>query len=215
MLTLDLPGVGTERHRPSPWSVPAIVDDLRARLPRDGVPTGIYAQSLGGMIALDWVSRYPGDFTHGVVCNTSARDLSGLADRLSWFGRGIMLRAIAARSQLARSRLVLQLVANSEGGRAHAQAFAALATESPIAYSVLLRQIVAGARQSAPAALTVPLLVLISAADRMVSPHCSRVIAAKYGAAVAVHATGGHDLPLDDPEWVAERIVGFGGAGVS
>ena len=210
VLTLDLPGVGTERHRSSPWSVPEIVDDLRARLPRDGVPTGVYAQSLGGMIALDWASRHPQDFTHAVVANTSARDLSGLADRLSWFGRATIVRAMVARTQLARARLVLRLVANSDGGRAHAEAFAALATASPIDPSVLLRQIVAGARQRAPATVPVPLLVLISDADRMVSPRCSRVIAAKYGAQVAVHPTGGHDLPLDDPAWVVERILGFG-----
>lgn len=212
VLTPDLPGVGTERHRPSPWSVPAIVADLRARMPQDGVPTGLFAQSLGGMIALQWAATHPTDFTRVVVCNTSARDLSGLRDRLSWFARGIMLRAIAARGRLSRERLILSLVANSPGGRAHAEAFAALAAEAPIPFAVLVRQLVAAARQSAPPRVEAPLLVLGSRGDRMVSVDCSRAVAQRYGAPLALHADAGHDLPLDDAAWVAEHLLHFGAA---
>lgn len=209
MVTLDLPGVGTERHRPSPWSVPAIVEDLRARLPRDGVPMGIYAQSLGGMIALEWVSRHPDDFAQVVVCNTSARDLSSLAHRLSWFGRRTMVEALVARTALAREQLTLKLVANSVAGRAHAEEFAAVAVAEPVGYSVLLRQLVAAARHRAPPRVPVPLLVLASESDRMVSPACSAAIAERYSAPLAIHPGGGHDLPLDDAEWVADQIVAF------
>ncbi|MBI4820810.1 MAG: hypothetical protein HY791_31385 [Deltaproteobacteria bacterium] len=51
------------------------------------------------------------------------------------------------------------------------------------------------------------MLVSTSAADRMVSSKCSRAISARYQAPIAVSA--GHELALDDPEWVADALVGF------
>lgn len=41
----------------------------------------------------------------------------------------------------------------------------------------------------------------------MVSSKCSRAISARYQAPIAVSA--GHELALDDPEWVADALVGF------
>ena len=48
VLALDLPGVGTERDRPSPTRIPEIVDDLRARFApvRGAGPWAIFAPSL-------------------------------------------------------------------------------------------------------------------------------------------------------------------------
>lgn len=207
-LVLDLPGVGTERDRTSPASISGIVDDLRARfLGHAGGPWGLYAQSLGGMIALDWASRYPEDFVRVVVTNTSARDLSSRRDRLSAFGMRTILRAIATRDYEARERLVLQLVSTTERGQAHAARFAAYSAESPLTYSVLVRQLYAAARSRSPDSIRVPLWVLTSEGDRMVSPDCSRVIASRYSAPLFVHPSGGHDLPLDDPDWVADRLT--------
>lgn len=209
-LLLDLPGVGLERHRTSPASIAGIVDDLRARfLPHAGGPWGIYAQSLGGMIALDWAARYPQDFERVVVTNTSANDLSPRRHRLSDFGLRTILRAVRTRDPVARERLVLDLVSASERGRAHAERFATYSVEAPLTYSVLVRQLYAAARSRSPAHAPVPVLFLASEGDRMVSPACSRALATRYGAPLHVHPTGGHDLPLDDPEWVADRLGGL------
>jgi pimeloyl-ACP methyl ester carboxylesterase len=208
-LCLDLPGVGTERHRPCPPSIPEIVDDLRARflVERSDGDWGLLAASLGGMVALDWGSRYPDDFVRIAVSNTSARDLSSLTERLSPFAMRTMARALFAGDRVAREGEILGLVANSDAGRAMAPAFAALADEAPVSRATLVRQLVAGARSKAPARLGVPLLVLCSDADRMVSSECSKRIAARYGADLRVHTAAGHDLPLDDPSWVIDQLT--------
>lgn len=40
-------------------------------------------------------------------------------------------------------------------------------------------------------------------------PCCSRRIAEAWGCTSAIHPDAGHDLPLDDPQWTIERIVGW------
>jgi predicted alpha/beta hydrolase family esterase len=52
----------------------------------------------------------------------------------------------------------------------------------------------------------VPLLVLASAADTLVDPRCSIRLAHAWDAELRTHPTAGHDLPLDDAEWVASEV---------
>src|SRR5690606_3024438 len=72
-LGLDLPGMGTEVGRPVPNTISGFVDDVRARFLAargdDPGPWGIFAVSLGGMVLLNWLERYPADFARAVVVN--------------------------------------------------------------------------------------------------------------------------------------------------
>ncbi len=211
VLTLDLPGVGTERGRPSPTSIAAIVADLRgrwlaARAPEDTGPWRLFAPSLGGMIALAWGEAHPDDFAGVVVCNTSARDVASLFERFSPSALGTVLRALPSRG-VAREAHILGLVSNTDHGRAHAEAFAALAAEAPIGTDVLVRQLWAGSRATAPATLATPLLILCSDGDRLCHPGASHALGKRLGAPVVVHPDAGHDLPLDDPGWVIEQLT--------
>lgn len=223
VLTLDLPGVGTERDRPSPTSIAAIVADLRARwlaaraaggtaassgaAPSEG-PWRLFAPSLGGMIALAWGEAHPEDFDGVVVCNTSARDVASLFERFSPTALGTVMRALPSRGAV-REAHILGLVSNTEHGRGRAEAFAAFSAEAPIGTDVLVRQLWAGSRAVAPKSLAVPLLVLCSDGDRLCSPRASHALGKRLGAPVVVHPDAGHDLPLDDPDWVVAQLVGW------
>ena len=213
VLCLDLPGVGTERDRPSPTRIGGIVEDLRARLQarQSGETWGIFAPSLGGMIAMAWVEAHPEDFVRIAVCNTSTRDLGGVFERFSPSALGTVLAALPGvafgEDPLARESRTLALVANTPHGRAQAATFAGYARETPIGVDVLVRQLLAASRTSAPAALAIPALVLCSDGDRLCSPQISRRLAERLGARLAVHPAAGHDLPLDDPEWVIRELL--------
>lgn len=205
---LDLPGVGTERHRPTPMTIAAIVDDLRARFGRPDGEWALFAPSLGGMLALRWAEVDPAAFRTVVVCNTSARDLAGPFARFSGLALRTALRGVFMRDLVAREASVLRLVSNTPAGQAMAPRFAALAQERPIGAGVLLRQLIAGAGARAPRApLRVPLTVLASDGDQLCAPVASRRLAARLRAPLHVHPTAGHDLPLDAPEWVIARMV--------
>ncbi|WP_420041169.1 alpha/beta fold hydrolase [Gordonia sp. MP11Mi] len=70
---IDAPGFGTEHTRRSPSAIREITDDMRDRLPFAHEDRAILGISLGGMVALDWCSRYPYDFSLCAVVNTLAR----------------------------------------------------------------------------------------------------------------------------------------------
>jgi pimeloyl-ACP methyl ester carboxylesterase len=87
--------------------------------------------------------------------------------------------------------------------------WAAFAGEYPVTRANALRQLIAAARYRPAAFTPVPLLVLAGARDWLVSPQCSRRFAAQGGLPFQLHPGAGHDLPLDDPEWVIEQALAW------
>ena len=70
-----------------------------------------------------------------------------------------------------------------------------------------MRQLLAAMRHRPPPRRPpVRMLLLASAQDALVSPRCSQRIAADWYLPLAMHPDAGHDLPLDDPQWLLRRI---------
>lgn len=209
VLALDLPGVGTERHRDAPTSITGMVADLRARFveQRTQGRWRVFAPSLGGMVAMAWAAQHPGDFEEVAICNSSVRGLGRPLERLRPEAVRTILFGLLSRDLRARERQVLRLIANTDRGRGHLDHFVALSQEAPVPPRVLFRQLLAALHAKAPSVLPVPLLVLCSEGDRLCSPTLSRRLAERLGGRLAVHPSAGHDLPLDDPGWVLDRLV--------
>ncbi|MFI6867740.1 alpha/beta fold hydrolase [Nocardia sp. NPDC050406] len=204
---IDAPGFGTECTRRSPSTIGAITDDIRGRF---GAPAGewsIVGISLGGMVALDWCARYPGDFRRAVVINTSSGQ--SLPHRRFRFESLPVLAGSRLGDPVAAERAILGVACNSASvdREALAREWAAYAAEFGASRGSIAAQMLAALRFRHPRTVSVPLLVLASRADRLVSYRCSRRIATALGAPLRLHETAGHDLPLDDPTWIAERIV--------
>lgn len=211
---LDLPGVGTEHARPSPATIAEIAEDLRARwLPlRDGRggPWGLFAISLGGMVAMHWCAAHAGDFARLVLVNTSARGLCPPWKRLRPGRLPTVVQALFDRDPVARERRVLSMTtARLQDAEAVAQRFAEFHRQRPTTRGTVLRQVAAALRFRAPARLDLPVLVLSGARDRFTHPDCPRRLAAHLGAKLEIHPEAGHDLALDDPEWVRDRVRAF------
>lgn len=211
-LLLDLPGAGTEHLRPVPLSVREMTRDLRGRWlsqRKKGERASILAVSLGGMIALDWAFRYPEDFERVVVINTSAAEAGLPWERFRLAQIPRVLQSLG--SPLQRERNVLAMTSRSSGidREALASEWARYAAERPIAHRAFLRQLYAASRSRLPASLATPVLVLSSLGDELVSPACSDRIAERLRLPIRRHSWAGHDLPLDDPEWVASQVRGW------
>jgi pimeloyl-ACP methyl ester carboxylesterase len=88
---------------------------------------------------------------------------------------------------------------------------AGYAREAPMTRWSMLSQLLAAARfcPPEPGTLQARLMFVCSRADDLVSPECSRDLAAFYSCPLEEHPTAGHDLALDDPEWLCERIWTF------
>lgn len=205
---IDLPGFGSEYQRRSPTQISAIRYDIQQRLPaplRSGAPFGIVALSLGGMVALDWLASNPEQIAKIIFINTSTGDCP-LLQRLKINSLAVALRALLASSHIARERAALTMVSNYHSADLALLAhWRQISTLRPAKRINILRQLFAAARYRAPTTLVdKPQLVISSRADRMVSYHCSEWLAKKYHWPLLLHDSAGHDLPIDDGQWLIE-----------
>jgi len=208
ILTPDLPGNGRRWHEPSPCSVEAMMQSCRGELLRAGhaPPFKLLALSLGGMVAVSWARRYPDECRALVLISTSLRPWSPFHERLrpsSWL---TALRLLGSGGT-ARERAILELTSARAAELGEVlPAWTAYARESPVSRRSALCQLLAAARFRCRERPDVPLLLLAGAGDRLVNPRCSQVLAHAWGADLALHPDAGHDLPLDDSDWVAQAV---------
>jgi pimeloyl-ACP methyl ester carboxylesterase len=207
ILTPDLPGNGRRFLEPSPTRVEAMMEACRRDLRAQGraPPYHLLALSLGGMVAVAWAARHPEECRAAVLLSTSLRPYSAFYERLRPGAWPTLLRLMLASGE-ARERAILELSsARAAELRTVLPAWTAWARECPVSRHNTLRQLLAAARFSAVEKPPVPLLILAGAGDRMVHPNCSQRLARAWGADFALHPSAGHDLTLDDGDWVARE----------
>jgi pimeloyl-ACP methyl ester carboxylesterase len=214
VVCLDLPGIGDQRTGRASWSVAAMADDIRERwLELVGGQSGhwgVLGISLGGMVALEWAARFPEDLATVAVINSSDRRSGLWFERLRLQVLPLMLRIALARRLERREELTFRLSTQMLEGERRRTLLAErieIARERPVRAGVVGRQLIAAAFWTAPRALAQPLLVMLSEGDRMVNPRCSERLAANLGASLVRHPVAGHEIPLDDPEWVCDRLA--------
>lgn len=207
VFTPDLPGSGRRHGERSPASAYGLMQAVRSELP-PGPPVMLLALSLGAMVALEWARVAPQEVAGAVLINTSA---GGQAPWLRLRPRNYLpllglLRPGATADE--RERCVLALTSSQPLRHAGALArWVTLAHQRPVSTGNAARQLLAAARYRAPVQPPQPpLLLLVSACDRLVSPRCSQDLARRWNLPVRVHPWAGHDLPLDDPDWALAVI---------
>lgn len=205
---LDLPGFGSEHRRLSPTRIHAIRADLQQRHPFGDKPFGIIALSLGGMVALDWQRAAPEQIVKCVLINSSSRDCP-FYHRLKIASLWPVIRSLGSSSVKVQERHILQLVSNRHSVADDVlEQYCQIRHRHPLRKINVVRQLLAAAAFSSPSAsaLPTPPLLISSTADRMVSSRCSDFLAKKYSSQHIKHASGGHDLVLDEPEWLLRQF---------
>ena len=212
---LDLPGNGTRHAQASARTVAGLVAACREVLAAQQGQGSVrlVALSLGAMVALEWAcTAAPGELAGCALINTSLGGHSpawrrlrpATALRLAWACR-------PGADVQQREQRVLEATSGDPARHAGlSREWAAIAAARPVRPANVLRQLLAAARYRVPArAPEVPLLVLCSQGDRLVSPQCSHVLAQSWGLPLHVHPWAGHDLTLDDPDWVARQLANW------
>jgi len=206
---LDAPGFGTEHARPSPTSISGIVDDFRSRWQRLRSPNDewcLLAISLGGMIAMDWTSRYPQDFKKAVLINSSVGGLSPIHHRMRPVNYPVIASLFAIRDLAKREEKILSLTTNLTSDQIKEKARIQAQFAKPIRKKDAAAQIFAATRFRPPARIEIPVLVLAAKGDQLVNYSCSEQIAKHFGAQIIYHDTANHDLSTDDPEWISAQV---------
>jgi pimeloyl-ACP methyl ester carboxylesterase len=214
VLTIDLPGNGGLAQQRSALSVPTMVEQARQQLRAAGVTSACHlvALSLGGMVACEWARTAPQELRSVVLINTSLRGVSPIWQRLRPASYPALLRlALSPCSDAQWENTLYTLTSQrAEPRQRVVERWTTLRQQERVTRLNTLRQLLAAARYRAPAQPpSVPLLVLGSRADQLVDCRCSQALAARWGTRLALHATAGHDLPLDAPDWLIEQLQGW------
>lgn len=208
--TLDLPGNGRRYALPSPASVAALAADVHAQWQESCAgPVRVLALSLGGMVAIDWARQQPEVVAGLVLCNTSVRPYSTPWQRFqprAWPRLARLLLGRPAPDVVERD--ILQLTsAHPDAHEDQLADWQRWRAECPVSRVNLLRQLRAAAAYHSPNRAPVATRILCSRGDRLVAARCSERLAAAWAVPLQVHPSAGHDLPLDDPDWVIRAAL--------
>ncbi len=221
---LDMPGTGRYSEMKAPLSIREMTEfarekflEIRRRLrDRGEVPperTRLMAVSMGGMVAADWMERWPDDFKECVLINTSFAGFSPMYHRMTLGAMRHIFGTLQRRSPVERTMLEMDLVLNLLGKnerRLIADKWKKFSEERPYKLENFARQLFAASRYRAPSERpSIPTLVLYSQNDRMVSSECSKEIVRRWQTDSASHASAGHDLTIDDARWVIEKTLAW------
>lgn len=211
VLALDLPGNGQFHVVPSPLSVQGMVQACRYELQLRAIapPYHLLAMSLGAMVATEWAHQAAEEVAGCVLINTSMRPFNP-------FYRRLRPHNLAALVQLmwrwhmpeVAERIIQRMTSNGAHDRSALVAhWVEIRNQRPVSPRNALRQLMAAARYRAPAVPPKPPALLLSSLnDGLVASQCSQTIAQAWGSRLRMHPTAGHDLPLDDPQWVVHEI---------
>jgi pimeloyl-ACP methyl ester carboxylesterase len=206
---LDIRGNGDQAYMPSFTTAIENVRDLRSRslLLKKG-PVNLLSISLGSMIAIEWASQFPQDVQNLIVMNTSDNRTSHFWERLNLSNFSNYLQAIKAPDYSTEKELaILNFTAqNLKNKKEVAEVFAKMTMTSK---ENTLRQLVAAMRFRLPAKPQVPVLLIGSHGDQMVSPACTKNIEKSWNIEAVWHPSAGHEITLEEPEWVAQQLREF------
>jgi pimeloyl-ACP methyl ester carboxylesterase len=213
LVTLDFPGNGSLHAQQSASSVADMALHCQAQLKQLGYqpPYHVLALSLGAMVAVEWSQQNPEELERLVLINTSLAPCNPFYHRLRPANYPALIRQLLFGSAAQREQLILRLTSTRSRTENQKllllQQWTAYARECPITRANILRQLRAATSYRALSTTpSVPSLLLAGQQDQLVNVQCSLTLAKQWGSAISLHPTAGHDLPLDDGDWVAQKI---------
>lgn len=213
VLTPDFPGNGSLHSAASADNVNDMVEYLRGHLRGQNIapPYRVLALSLGAMVAVAWSERYPHELEKMVLINTSLAPCSPFYHRLRPGNYPALLRQMLFGTLAQRENLVLRLTSNiashTPRKRSIVEQWISHALQYPVSRANILRQLRAAMRyRVSTIAPAVPTLLLVAQQDQLVNAKCSLKLCECWHCDIRIHPTAGHDLPLDDGEWVAQQV---------
>ncbi len=207
---IDFPGFGKFNQLQSPISIEAIADFVATQLESHSSKNRVLlAVSLGAMVGAELVSQREDLFNKVFLMNTSFSNLSPIHHRMQIAAfRRFFQAARAGRDVLKREEEILKMVSNSpEKINEIKKDWAEIFLTRPSKLANIVRQLVAASRYKLSSkAPQTPIVLFNSKGDKMVHPSCSIVFSKHWDLPLYTHPWSGHDLCIDDPEWVIEHI---------
>lgn len=210
---IEIPGNGSLYQEKSPTDMDTMVEELRrqSQFIQQGEKVHIFAISLGAMIATAWADKYPAEVQKLVLINSSSAKHSKFYERLrpgnylKMLGLAVGYKTRFKTKDMERE--ILNMTANSSERREFALPYWTKESEDhPVHPANFVKQLVAAGNYEFPSEPPVPVVLLASENDHFVNVSCSKNLAKAWGCPIHFHPWAGHDLPLDDPQWVVQQL---------
>jgi len=208
---LDLPGAGIYHKTKAPNSFKRMVDFMRKEAIDSINPEEhniIFATSLAGMLATEWTINYKNDFDGLIMVNSSFKGICSINERANKSVRSDMLKILLTNNIKRRERLIININSNKPGMVDKLlNSWVLIQKKRKMSRMNIFRQTLAGMRYNLNGKKPeIPILIVGSKGDRMVSPSCTEKIHDHFGGDLIWHPTSGHGLPLDEPEWLSKIV---------
>lgn len=206
---LEIPGNGNCHNEITPLSPEMLIEKLRkkSQFCSNNQTYHLCGISLGGMIALKWAEMYPKEVLSVTTINSSLSQGSFFFQRLRPQNYASILYHLFFSQPYVQEKIILQITSNrSVNSHRYIEDFSDFAKKHPVSKTNFFRQLLLASNIQISTAQA-PLTVISSKNDRLVNSNCSQDIASLFSAKEFIHPTAGHDLPLDEPEWLSEILM--------
>ena len=219
---LDLPGTGRHWAKRSPSDIASLLAQLRERVQAAGLrgPIGLIANSWVSCVATEWARQHGAELGAVVLISPSLRPFTPVlrSVRIELWGTALAM-LLGRRSPLERDRRFWRShVQLREAGDTLFEQWRALRRAHPMRARDGLAQLLAVWRyESSRRRPHQQVLLLAGKGDVWIDWRVASAISRAWGAALRLHPEAGHDLLLDDAQWVARSLaewllpVGSGG----
>ncbi len=203
---VELAGNGFLHQYDTPTDILEAIDQLQAQLPENLEHFGLIGISLGGMLATKWAQLWPEKIKQLVLINSSS-NLSPFYHRLMPHNYGSIITSLVSPSAQKKEETILSMTVNQEEiWRRQLAENTEFLEQHPIRKLNFFKQLQLTTQVDFNVVPACSKLILNSNADRLVHPSCSESIAKAWQCLLMTHESAGHDLPLDDSEWVIQKI---------
>jgi pimeloyl-ACP methyl ester carboxylesterase len=210
---LEIPGNGFSSNERSPIAPEKIVQLLKSRSSfcKEGMPFNLCGISLGGMIALKWCELYPENISSVSIINSSLRQCSKLSERLVPQNYSKILQALFMNDAYEQEKRILEITSNKFTETSiNLDMFGRLSSLHRVSKINFARQLLLASKIHINHLNNIPLKVISSENDRLVDSSCSKAIAELFQGQQFTHQTAGHDIALDEPEWLSAVLLDKG-----
>lgn len=213
--TADILGNGRHHTERTPLSVKKNIEALRNQAPQTGKKI-LVGFSLGGMLALEWAQLYSEEVEAVILINASLNN-SPFYKRITPYSISCILKSAFLKDSQKREESIIRMTTSqiSDDTRLEvAKLWGVRGLQYPVNPLNFFWQLGVATQIKQPPKPPTATLILSSSKDRVVHPDCSRTIAQHWNLPLESHPEAGHDLTLEDPQWVLEKFRQFLSSGI-
>ncbi|MDG0818119.1 alpha/beta hydrolase [Bdellovibrio sp. PAP01] len=208
--TADILGNGRHHQHSTPLNLKKNIHALREQVPAEGKKI-LLGFSLGGMLSLEWAHHHPDEVEAVILINCSLNN-SPVYKRITPYSLKQIFHSSLQKDISRREEMIIRMTTSGipqERIEQVASHWGPRGVEYPVKPINFLWQLFLAAQVPQRPTPPAPVLVLSSGKDKVVHPECSQKIAEVWNLPLVRHPEAGHDLTLEDPQWVLEQVERF------